>query len=646
MPDSPTSPSAAHQYRPHESKLLAFKIIAVLLPVVLLVFLELLLRLFGYGQDYRLFVEDEKHQDYWVMNPHVSEKYFTAEENATLGNQELFKKQKDPQTFRLFVLGASTAIGYPYLHNGAFHRFLQYRLMHTFPDKNFEVINLSLTAINTYTLLDFARQLVDYAPDAVLIYAGHNEYYGALGVGATNAIGQNPHLVRIVVGLRDFRLMQLITHTVHNLQQWFSGSQVDLRENLMKRMAARQQIPYGSEDYQSGIQQFEVNLNDMLSTFEEHQIPVMISNLVSNEKDIKPFISDTTRQENAALYHYELANEAYQQGHFTKAKQSYVRAKELDMLRFRAPAAMNEIIQKLAAQYGQVHLIDARSAFEAHSPQSIIGHETLLEHVHPNLYGYALLSEAFYQAMKQQHMLPPGGNEMSFEALRRQMPVTAIDSLKGTYEVMILKEGWPFNEPMPPEEKREKTLEEKLAGGLVVRQLSWAAAINELLNHYLKTEDYAKALQATEALLLEYPYDPAFYRQAGKLAMHINYNDQAVFYLKKAFAMHEDFDTAKNLFVTLLKLDRPQEALPYLTYAASVERRFSELQYFVTNLIALKAAYAKDTSNVKLANQVAAAYLKFANTAAAAKYVNRSLQIEENNLEALEMKKQVEAAKP
>ncbi len=646
MPDSPISPSSNHPYQPDKSKLLAFKIIAVLLPVVFLVLLELLLRLFGYGQNYRLFVEDEKHSGYWVMNPHVSEKYFTTAENATIGNQERFKKQKDPQTFRIFVLGASTAIGYPYLHNGAFPRWLQYRLMHTFPDKDFEVINLSLTAINTYTLLDFARQVVDYAPDAVLVYAGHNEYYGALGVGATNAIGQNPHLVRMVVGLRDFRLMQLVTHTVRGLQQWLSDDPVDLRENLMKRMAARQQISYGSEDYQSGIHQFEVNLNDMLNTFQQHQIPVLISNLVSNEKDIKPFISDTTGQEKSALHYYQLGHEAYGQGDFTKAKQAYVRAKELDMLRFRAPEAMNEIIENLATHYGQVHLIDARSLFEAHSPQGIIGKETLLEHVHPNLYGYALLSEAFYQAMKQQHMLPPGGNEISLEALRSQMPITAVDSLKGAYEIMILKEGWPFNEPMPPEEKREKTLEEKLAGGLVVRQLSWSAAINQLLSYHLKTKDYAQALQATEALLLEYPDDPAFYRQAGKLALQIDENAQAIFYLKKAFALQEDFDTAKNLFVTLLKLDRPDEALPYLNDVARVQPRFGELQYLVNNLIALKATYAKDTGNSKLVNQIAAAYLKFANTAAAAKYVNKSLQIEEDNPEALEMKKQIEAVKP
>ena len=27
-------------------------------------------------------------------------------------------------------------------------------------------------------------------PDAVLIYAGHNEYYGALGVGSTESLGR------------------------------------------------------------------------------------------------------------------------------------------------------------------------------------------------------------------------------------------------------------------------------------------------------------------------------------------------------------------------------------------------------------------------------------------------------------------------
>ena len=107
------------------------------------------------------------------------------------GTVNYSKKMKDDSTLRIFVLGESTTIGYPFFHNGSFHRWLQYRLMHTFPDRQFEIINLSLTAVNSYTVLGFAKELIRYKPDAVLIYTGHNEFYGTLGVGSSSRIGSS-----------------------------------------------------------------------------------------------------------------------------------------------------------------------------------------------------------------------------------------------------------------------------------------------------------------------------------------------------------------------------------------------------------------------------------------------------------------------
>ncbi|HZE84949.1 MAG TPA: hypothetical protein VE035_11620, partial [Puia sp.] len=122
-----------------------FRLIGILIPFLLIFILEVLLRIFHYGDDLSLFMEYPADKTYLVMNPAASKKYFTHQANATTGNIEPFKKEKDGNTLRIFVLGESTTIGYPYFHNGSFHRWLQYRLMHEFPDKNFEIINTSLT---------------------------------------------------------------------------------------------------------------------------------------------------------------------------------------------------------------------------------------------------------------------------------------------------------------------------------------------------------------------------------------------------------------------------------------------------------------------------------------------------------------------
>ncbi|GAB3267498.1 hypothetical protein GCM10027347_36460 [Larkinella harenae] len=632
-----------------KKRLWLFKGLAALSPLLLLLLVEGLLRLFGYGHDYRLFIEDPQRKGYWIMNPHASERYFTETDNATVGNFEPFRQRKAEGTFRIFVLGESTTVGYPYFHNGSFHRWLHYRLMHTFPNRTFEVINLSLTAVNSYTVFGFAQQLPDYEPDAVLIYTGHNEYYGAMGVGSTSSLGGHPVLVRLVLKLREFRVIQLLNRTLVGIRKAVSGGDVDLRENLMKRMAADQQIVYGSDTYQQGIKQFETNLNDLCRLFSKKHIPVFISNLVSNEKDLKPFISAPGNTTASAQHQFEQATQSYANGHFAEAKQQFVQAKELDLLRFRAPEAMNQVIQGLANRYPGITVVDAQTVFERHSPNGILGQETLLEHVHPNLYGYALLSDAFYEALKKRRLIADEWkNELSLAQLRQQMPITPVDSLKGSFEMLILKEGWPFNEPMPPDEKRAKTVEEQLAGALVVKQISWPNAMQQLLVHYQKSQNPQAALQVTEALMLESPYDPAFYGQAGKLSLSLNQPERAVWFLKKAFQLEETFPTAQNLFITLLKLDRPDEALPYLRYAtAHNETQFSlnELQLFVEQLVAAKNQFLADTTNVALSNQLAAGYLKFANTAGAAKYVDKSLQLDPRNPVALQLKARLQTLK-
>ena len=53
-------------------------------------------------------------------------------------------------------------------------------------------------------------------PDAILIYAGHNEYYGALGAGSTETLGAVPGFVRFYVRLQRFKTFLLLRNVVGN----------------------------------------------------------------------------------------------------------------------------------------------------------------------------------------------------------------------------------------------------------------------------------------------------------------------------------------------------------------------------------------------------------------------------------------------
>jgi tetratricopeptide (TPR) repeat protein len=543
-------------------RLWTFRVIAILLPVLLLVVIELFLRWFGYGHDTRLFIRYPDDPRYWVMNKYASERYFSDTVNETRGSIEPFAVEKPANTFRIFVLGESTTVGYPYFHNGSFHRWLQFRLMHEYPGLHFEVINVSLTAVNSYTVLDFGRQVLAYQPDAILVYTGHNEYYGALGVGSTSHIANNRWLVQTILCLRRLRLVQLLGRAWSGLRGRVSAP--DQRENLMQRMAADQQIAYGSPAYQTGIRQFRENMDELCRITRDKGVPVFLSTLVSNEKDQRPLAGA-----GGADAVFALGDSAWRVGDYTTAKRYYIQAREQDLLRFRAPEAINDVIRQLATGYSNVHLVDALGRFERASPNGILGRETLLEHVHPNLYGYALLSDAFYTSISGAHLFStPPTDSLSFDSLLVRMPVTAVDSLNGAYTILMLKSRWPFNEPIPADFKRGNSVPEQLAGGLAVGRIGWTEALNELYTLSMRTGDKKTALKAVEALFLDRPLHTRYALYAGRLCFEAGDTSDAVFYFIQAYSVEHSMDNIQSLYLLYMKMDRPEEAKGWLDSAA------------------------------------------------------------------------------
>ncbi len=652
-------------------KTLLFKIISMMLPLLVLVLIEVSLHIAGYGSNFDLFIEYPGDKNFLVFNPDASRKYFTNQALATTGNTELFKKKKDVHTLRIFVLGESTTIGYPYFHNGSFHRWLQYRLMHTFPHKRFEIINLSLTAVNSYTVLGFAKDLVPYKPDVVLIYTGHNEYYGTLGVASTENVSNSRLLVDLILGLRELRLVQWMTNVyakINSATNHDSGTR-------MKLMVEKEMIFYNSELYNNGIEQFRFNMDKTLSILNKNGIPVFVSNVVSNEGDMKPFISeplDSIRyrvfnsyysqgvealEKNDSALAYGLLKQAdkeysehalcnYYLGHLARrdkdiatAKKYFSTSKDLDALRFRAPTSINETIDKLCQTYPHAYRVDTKSAFERHSRDHIIGDDLMLEHVHPNLKGYAILSDTFYEAMKTEKIFNLAyEKEMTFDQLLASMPITSMDSLSGVYKASLLKRNWPFNEALHNDAIEIETREGKLAWQLATKKIEWAEAMDSLYNYYVAHHSWANAEKVVEAMVLEHPTDYAYSERAAMLNGKLGDHAKAITYFEKAFDLVPTFDRARYLFILYLKLDKPFEALPYINYGIDHNESTFDLKRLkeqVEEIVRLQETLKADTMDLNVINHIADAYLKMDYADGASKYVNKVLRIDKRNKEAL-----------
>jgi tetratricopeptide (TPR) repeat protein len=662
-------------------KRLIFKTVAIFLPFLGLFMVEISLRIFHYGNNLNLFIEARNNPDYLVLNPAASKRYFINESFAPTGNSELFKKNKDDSTLRIFILGESTTIGYPFFHNGSFHRWLQYRLMRTFPDRQFEIINLSLTAVNSYTVLGFAKELINYKPDVVLIYTGHNEFYGTLGVGSSNRLVNNTMINRLMLFLRQFRIVQLLTNLYEKVKNSPGSDTQYSGQTLMQRMVGDQQIAFGSNLYDKGVKQFVSNINETLELFNNHHIPVFVSNLVCNDRDLKPFVSilpDSVRfpdfgknlvlgvnefdQGNwkSAYQYLQLADKIYDahalcnfylgklsdlQGDQVKAKFYFARARDMDGLRFRAPTQINDTISKLCNKYPYAHLVDTKTVFEESSTDHIIGNELMLEHVHPNLIGYAILSDVFYEALKKEQIISPAKeNELTFQQLIQTMPITTVDSLTGIFRISRLKNSWPFKASFARDSLEIRSEEEKLADSIAFQKMSWPYAMDVLYNYYLAKNDLLKAKTVLETLVLEYPTEANFYDRTAAIYGKLGNYEDAAFYFRKAFAIRPSFADAKTLFVIYLKLDQPANAMPYLNYAIqnnASNMNLLPVKKFTGEIIGLKKEFEKDSTSLPILHLIANTYMNMGNKDGAAKYVNKILKADPKNKTALIMLEQI-----
>jgi len=595
-----------------------FKVIAGILPFLLLLFLEASLRIAGFGNNLSLFIEDPKHPGFLRMNNKVSLRYFLQEKNATKGNIELFPKKKKNGTVRIFVQGESTAVGFPYFHNGAFPRMLAYRLQHSFPETEWELINLSMTALNSYALYDFTDEIIRQRPDAVIINAGHNEYYGALGVGSTGKIGNSVAAGRMGIALRKTKTGQLLSKFISSFSQ--DANKTDYDQTLMKRMVKSQEIPFDSKMYRAGITQFEKNLKGTLEKYHRAGIKVFLTNTVSNLKDLPPFISLDSCN---AMSWYQQGEAMFSQKEYVAAKQAYMIAKEFDALRFRAPEAINEIIRDLSGRYDNVVFVDVENAFEEQSPGGIIGESLMLEHLHPNLHGHFIIADVLFEYLKRDKFSETAREDAAtFENAWQELPMTEVDSLTGVYANWLLREGWPFNETIPADDGHEKSLEEAIAGGLAVRTIKWEPAMLQLLQHYITTRQLDKAVKTAEGFILEYPYEHAFYDQLINLCIDAKQYPKGIYYARKAYSLKKTPETARQLVILHLKSDEPEQALPYLDVliASGGNVNFRPMKDIAQKIIAAKKQLLPDGNNKEVRKEIYQYYRAIQNMEAASKY--------------------------
>jgi len=479
----------------------------------------------------KLFVEHkvEDFDDYKIVNPFVGLKYF-SQFKATEATNDIFLKKKTDNTFRIFVLGSSTTYGFPFERNLMASRIMHKRLQDAYPDKNIEVVNTSITAINSVTLRDFSRQIMKCDADALLIYAGHNEFYGAFGVGSNESLMSSPFFRAVHFKLMNLRIYQLMQAGIQGISGKGKNKQddPDQKGTLMKRIVNDKEIAYDGEKYKQGIEQFRENLFDILDLANRHDVAILISDLVSNVRDMPPF-GDVGSESEGAAHNFKEAQKAFASGDTAGAKELFYLAKDLDPVRFRATEDINQIIYQLAKEEGAM-LLQTKERFSMASPGGLIGNNLLIEHVHPNIDGQFLLAEVFYDGFINSGLIgeaPKPTSGKGLEYYRKTWGYTALDSLIGDFKVRQLKSYWPYkaleNEVRFRDQFKPDGTVETIAFSVITDPDANAESLHhELGDYYNKNSDPIKAMEEYIALVYINPYWPDYLNKAAYSLYNMN----------------------------------------------------------------------------------------------------------------------------
>jgi tetratricopeptide (TPR) repeat protein len=560
-------------------KRILFSFFLFLIAVIILLLAEGVLRLFNYGGDLRLFISaPEEVSDYYRCNPDIGKRYFYKQSTIPDPTKDLFLKQKPENGYRIFVLGGSTTAGFPYGNNLMFSRILWRKLQDTFPEKRIEVINTAMAAVNSYTLLDFTREILKYEPDLILIYAGHNEFYGALGVASFESIGQSRWVIKTYLRTKHLRLFRLLRNLLSKYTAKFKQNALanpeDLTATLMERIVSEQVIPLESDLYKKGKEQFRANIEEILRQLEKATVPVVLSELVSNVGDQAPFRSVKSDTFPPAEQLYQQAQELRAKGNYYKARQLYFRAKDLDALRFRATEDFNNIIHETASKH-KSPVVPMKRIFESHSPDGIIGNKLILEHLHPNVDGNFLLAEGFYQTIRKEGYISQKWNNTPIKSLdeyKKNWGMTDLDTVYGNLSIRWLKGGWPFQ----PKELRNTSLANYIPDDkidsvalkvLIDKKIGVEIGHLTLANYYKDRKEYQKAYHEYRALMYIIPHEVMFYEGTARMLLKLNREEEAILILEESLRITKNNFAIKNLAQLYLTKGDVNKALSYCAKA-------------------------------------------------------------------------------
>jgi Tfp pilus assembly protein PilF len=559
----------------------------------------------------------------------LNKAYFNRYSNIQCLPSVPFKKEKDKNTLRIFILDYADNTTIPHNPNSSFSHILNNLLQRSFSKKSFEVINVSVNTANSFVQRNVAKQLKKYNADLVLICPGHSEFIDPL---------------TSVLNCQTNWLNRLAYETKHSFIFQAVGNFKKTNFN---------NIDTNSQAFANIVSNFETNLDQTVLDLQENNIKVVLVNSANNLLDICPERSCFTSPDSIHLEAlFRTGKEAFESSQFDLAYKSFTeiykkdkahaatcfylgrlalqngddknaklllkKAVEHDKIKSRVPSKINDIIFKIATVRA-CNLIDVENLFSRYSEDGIPGHNLFLGSQQPNISGNMLIALECYKTLiadkfvQPEKSVQPSGYNIAFTPFD-----TLYDSLCSEYSaqsISYIRQG------------RASDVEEKMASLFMDNKSEWEDSMNALYEFYISQKNYNMAFKVIENLALENPYDISVNKKAAQMASLLGDSQLVIHYANKVFNNMPGYEAAQQLFLNYLKLDMPENALPYLAYARFTLHKASELRliYSATcEVIDLKKLLKNNPADKAIKAQIAQQYRLMGNDEIAMLYSSES----------------------
>jgi tetratricopeptide (TPR) repeat protein len=475
-------------------------------PALTLGLIELVLYLLGYGYPTPFFLADVRPDGAktFVENPDFGRRFFPRH-LVRVPLTLTVPAVKPAQTYRIFVLGESAALGIPNPSAG-FARILGVMLGARYPERRFEIINTAMTSINSHVILPIARECARHRPDLFLVFMGNNEVVGPYGTaGVLGPFVPSRCLSQAQLLAKDTRTGQLLDEAIQRLR----SASVRDTPRFWRGMEMFNQCRSRADDprQRAVVAHFGDNFRDICAAAIGSGARVIVCTVPVNLRDCAPFASlhaphldpgalrtweraysDGIRREaagqpaeaarcydEAARIDGQFADMRFRQGRCAaalgragEAARHYAQARDLDALRFRTDSTLNETIRRTVRSLPDgVSLLDAERDFAADSPAGIPGEDLFYEHVHMNFHGNYVVARGLLGKIAA--LLPPPGRPraegaadaeaeddagpLSEPACAERLAYTARERLADVAQVCEMLQNAPFTNQLDAAER-------------------------------------------------------------------------------------------------------------------------------------------------------------------------------------------------